>query len=513
MTAAERPLTLLIAALGGEGGGVLTNWIIEAAAGHGLPVQSTSIPGVAQRTGATTYYIEILPTPWRELDGKRPVLSLVPGVGDIDILVASELLEAGRVIAGGFVTPDRTTLIASTHRIYAISERMAMGDGRFDIGKLLKGIEAQAKSHVLFDMDAAAQQAGSVISAVLLGAIAGSGRLPIPVEAFAQAIRAEGKAVEPNLRGFAAGLAALSGAAAHAAVRSGKRALRERPTLAALERAAAETMPAAALEIITEGLRRLAAYQDLRYARLYLDRLVAVRDADARAGADGKLLRETARHLAVRMSFEDVIRVAQAKTDPARMTRIREELKLKPEDPLAVVDFFKPGIEELCSILPPRLARPILAMTARRGWLGTVYWGMEVKSTSVAGFLRMKLLASLKPLRARSHRYVEEQAQIEAWLGLVVAAASRSADLALEITDCARLIKGYGDTHARGRANFRKLEERVIQPALAGRYAVPMAIDAVAAARTAALADPEGERLDKTLEEIEQRAARRVAAE
>src|SRR6202035_2248957 len=120
-------------------GGVLTNWIIEAAAGHGLPVQSTSIPGVAQRTGATTYYIEILPTPWRELGGKRPVLSLVPGAGDIDILVASELLEAGRVVAGGFVTPDRTTLIASTHRIYAISERMAMGDGRFDIGKLLKG--------------------------------------------------------------------------------------------------------------------------------------------------------------------------------------------------------------------------------------------------------------------------------------------------------------------------------------------------------------------------------------
>jgi indolepyruvate ferredoxin oxidoreductase beta subunit len=138
---------------------------------------------------------------------------------------------------------------------------------------------------------------------------------------------------------------------------------------------------------------------------------------------------------------------------------------------------------------------------------------MEVKSTSVAGFLRMKLLTWLKPLRVRSHRYVEEQAQIEAWLGLIVEGAARSADLALEIAECARLIKGYGDTHARGRGNFRKLDERVIRPALAGRYAVPLAIDAIAAARTAALADPEGERLDKTLEEIEQRAARRVAAE
>jgi indolepyruvate ferredoxin oxidoreductase beta subunit len=71
MSAARRPITILIAALGGEGGGVLTNWIVAAATDLGFPVQSTSIPGVAQRTGATTYYIEILPTPWSELGGHR----------------------------------------------------------------------------------------------------------------------------------------------------------------------------------------------------------------------------------------------------------------------------------------------------------------------------------------------------------------------------------------------------------------------------------------------------------
>ena len=109
MSAAQaRPLTLLIAALGGEGGGVLTDWIVAAAARAGFPVQSTSIPGVAQRTGATTYYIEIVPVPWRELGGKQPVLALAPGVSDVDIVLASELLEAGRAIAAGFVTPDRT---------------------------------------------------------------------------------------------------------------------------------------------------------------------------------------------------------------------------------------------------------------------------------------------------------------------------------------------------------------------------------------------------------------------
>jgi len=507
---APRPIALLIAALGGEGGGVLTNWIVEAAGAAGLPVQSTSIPGVAQRTGATTYYIELFPVPWSALGGKRPVLSLVPGAGDVDIVVASELLEAARVVANGFVSKDRTAVIASTHRIYAMTERMAMGDERLDPGKLLALVEEQAKSHVLFDMEAAARQAGSVVNAVMLGAIAGSGRLPIPVEQFEAAIRAEGKAVEGNLRGFAAGLAALGGGPK---ALSHKRWRAPKPSLDALEAEAAMIMPETAHEVVIEGLRRLAGYQDLTYARLYLERLGPIREADAEAKAEGRLLTETARHLALRMSFEDVIRVAQAKIDPARLARIRAELKLKPEDPLALTEFFKPGIEELCSILPPAAARPILALARRRGWLGKAYWEMDIASTSVLGFLRLRLLAMLRPWRTHSYRYQEEQAAIEAWLGLVAAAAARAAALALEIVECARLIKGYGDTHARGVGNFAKIESRVIRPALAGAYDVRLAIDAIAAARVAALADPEGSRLEQTLAEIERRGGQRAAAE
>ena len=137
-----RPITLLIAALGGEGGGVLTDWIVTAAAEAGFPVQSTSIPGVAQRTGATTYYIEILPVQRAELGGKRPVLALTPGVGDIDIAVASELLEAGRTVASGFVTPERTLRDCLAVRFYAMDEKIAMGDGRFDQDKLDQGDQA-----------------------------------------------------------------------------------------------------------------------------------------------------------------------------------------------------------------------------------------------------------------------------------------------------------------------------------------------------------------------------------
>src|SRR6516162_3967335 len=426
-----RPITILIAALGGEGGGVLTDWIVSAAAQLDLPVQSTSIPGVAQRTGATTYYIEIVPVPAREL-----------GVGDVDIVLASELMEAGRTIAGGFVTPDRTLMIASTARSYLVVEKMAMGDGRYDSARLIKAVKTHAQSHLLLDMDALAKQSGAMINAVMLGLVAGCGRVPIPAAAFERAIRADGKAVDANLTGFRSGLDAATKANAPGAADGAAkddRAAAGADALAALERAI--VMPAAARDVVLAGARRLVAYQDLAYAQLYVDRLAPIRAADARIGVGGRLVKETARHLAVRMSYEDVIRVAQAKIDPTRLPRIAAAMGLKP------------GIEELCSLLPSRLAERVLAAAERRGLLARLHWGMEVNSASVSGFLRFWLLAKLRRWRPKSYRFQQEQHAIEAWLRLIAEAARLSGDLALEVAECARLIKGYGDTLKRGSAN------------------------------------------------------------
>jgi indolepyruvate ferredoxin oxidoreductase beta subunit len=167
-----KPITILIAALGGEGGGVLADWLRDAGTAAGLPVQSTSIPGVAQRTGATTYYLEIFPVPWTQLNdkhgSKRPVLALTPTPGNVDLMVASELVEAGRALQNGWVT-ERTTLIASSHRIYATIEKMPMADGRFDAQRILDAAPQLAARAVLFDMAEAAQQTGTVISAVMFG--------------------------------------------------------------------------------------------------------------------------------------------------------------------------------------------------------------------------------------------------------------------------------------------------------------------------------------------------------
>lgn len=172
-----RPITILIAALGGEGGGVLTDWIVTAAASQGFPVQSTSIPGVAQRTGATTYHIEMAPAPMSGSgngSARRPVLALAPAVGDVDLLVASELMEAGRAVAGGYTAPDRTMAIASTSRSYLVVEKIAMSDGRYDPQRLIAAVEKNSRQALLLDFETLARQANAMINAVLLGAIAGA---------------------------------------------------------------------------------------------------------------------------------------------------------------------------------------------------------------------------------------------------------------------------------------------------------------------------------------------------
>jgi len=497
----QRPITLLIAALGGEGGGVLTDWIVSAAEACDFPVQSTSIPGVAQRTGATTYYVEIFPVTDAQLGGKRPVLALAPGVGDVDAVLASELMEAGRAISMGFVTVDRTLLLSSTSRVYLTHEKMQMGDGRYDDERLIKAVQQNAKQHVLFDMEAAAKQAGAIVNSVMLGALAASGCLPIPVEAFEEAIRRDGKQVESNLRGFRAGLAAVQQQAPAALRHPDKRPAK--PTLEVLE-SEATALPEPARGMAVEGVRRLVAYQDSGYARLYLDRL--------KPFADPKVLAETARHLAVRMSFEDVIRVAEAKIAPARLRRIEGEIGAK-DQPYVVTEFLKPGIEELCQVLPPRLARAIVGYAEKRGWLNSMYFAMELKTTTVWGYLRFWGLARLRRFRPKSWRFAEEQIAIEGWLLRVAAAAKLSPDLALEIAECARLIKGYGDTWKRGSSNYALIEARVIVPVLESRIPLRTGIDAIASARTAALTDPEGESLAKTLAAIEAQVSMPLAAE
>ncbi len=328
MSAAVQPIKLAILAMGGEGGGVLADWIVDLAEHNGHLAQSTSVAGVAQRTGATIYYIELFPRALAESAGANPVLALIPTPGDVDVLIASELMEAGRAVQRGLVTQERTTLIASTHRVYAIAEKSAMGDGVADSRALEAACIDAAKAFVRFDMAAVSEATGSVISAVLFGALCGADVLPFTRAMFEATIERGGVGIVASLRAFGEG-AALARAPADPLTAPAPAPLRPvpdthpDPAVHALLQRLRRDFPAPHHPVIGEGLRRLLDYQDAAYAGLYLDRL----DALARHG-HAALTEDAARHLALWMSYEDTVRVADLKTRATRFERVRAEAKV-----------------------------------------------------------------------------------------------------------------------------------------------------------------------------------------
>lgn len=492
-----RPRSLLIAALGGEGGGVLSEWLIAAANAEGYPAQATSIPGVAQRTGATTYYIEIFPKRWAELGSAKPILALSPTQGNLDVMIATEFLEAARAIENGFVTPDRTLLIASSHRTYSILERSAMSDGRYDSARIYAAVRARAQRAIVFDMEEAARAAGSMTSPVVLGAIARAARLPITRETFERVIRSSGIAVETNLTGFAVGFERASAIAAQP-----KPAITDQPKgLPAADLASRldAEIPAEARDIVRHGVDRMLDYQGKSYAELFLDRLkpVIARDNGTHLWA---LTAETARFLALRMSYEDVIRVADLKTRAERSARLRAEVNAKGDEPVITTEFLKPGLAEVTAMLPQALGRRLMQAAVRRNWQDRFNVGVHLNTSNIGGFLLLWTMGRMRRWRPRTWRYADEQANIERWLEAVCRAAEVDYQFGVETALCANLVKGYGNTHRRGTENFNRIFDDVVWPSIKSASA---AGDTVALLRDAALKDPEGRSLDLAFDALQ----------
>ncbi|MFI5281440.1 MAG: indolepyruvate oxidoreductase subunit beta family protein, partial [Gemmatimonadales bacterium] len=372
MSTARRPVSVLIAALGGQGGGVLTEWIVAAATHAGLPVQATSIPGVAQRTGATTYYLEIYPESL-PAGSPEPVFSLYPMPGDVDVIVASELLEAGRTIEMDYASPERTTLIASTHRLFAIAEKTALGNGIFPRERAEEAARILSRRLIACDALAVARAAGSEVNAVLMGALGASGALPLFAADFEAAIREGGVAVERNLAGFKAGMEVAAGAAAPesaparpwAEIKTERaRALAARGAdFLALMRQIENEFPTALHATFGEAAARLVDYQDAGYAERFLERVRLVRALDT----ETRLTERFARRLAVWMSYESAIRVADLKTRRSRFDRIGRDHGAANGQVLSVTDYLKPDLDEIYGILPASIGGPI-ARWAEKRW-------------------------------------------------------------------------------------------------------------------------------------------------
>lgn len=502
---------VLVLALGGEGGGVLVEWLVKAAIAQAHPAQSTSIPGVAQRTGATSYYLEWLPAEAASLGGREPVFCLSPMPGDLDLVVSSELLETARAVERALPDPARTRVITSTRRFLTVAEKMQMGDGRVDAQRLREAVRAGSRDAVMFDMQAEAERAGTVVSAVMFGAVAASGVLPLPRTVCEQVIRAGGRGVDASLAGFAAGWAAVEAGLAggnSAPVVPAPAPAAEADAHAVDAEVMGVVLPEPVVGIARLGAARLLEYQDAAWAREYLAHVRGFCDREAAASGltaggpstDGAAAfaasAAAARWLALWMSYEDVIRVADLKSRRTRFARIRAEVGAAEGEPVVVRDFLKPGVDELAAILPPRLAAWLTRRAARSG-RRALSDGLRLNTGGAIGLAAMRLLAALRPLRRRSSRFAAERALIARWAAALDAAFGRSLALAHEIAQAPRLIKGYGDTHARGRGAFERILEALVEsPPMADADEQAAAIRRACAA---AQADPAGRQLAAAL--------------
>jgi indolepyruvate ferredoxin oxidoreductase beta subunit len=501
--ATSKPLSIAILAMGGQGGGVLTDWIVELAEAQGFAAQSTSVPGVAQRTGATIYYVEMLPP----RDGVAPILSLMPTPGDVDVVVAAEMMEAGRSILRGLVTPDKTVMIASTHRSLAVSEKEVPGDGIGDPLAVVDAADFAAKRTIAFDMEALATRNGSVISAALFGALAAAGVLPFDRAAFEATIKAGGRGAEASLRAFDAAYARARETPREEVAAFPRKRIDALPDFAGhpsldklVGRIRAE-FPDVAHGLLFAGVKRLVDFQDPAYADEYLDRLGALLGRDREHGGASRDFAFTvtaAKYVAVAMAYDDVIRVADLKARGARFARVRAEVGAKGDQIVYTTEYMHPRMDEVCGTLPKGLGqwiedRPTLFTSLDR----LVNRGRRVRTGTVLWFLGLYLVSSLRGTRRGTLRHHRERLHREAWLATATALLSSNYDLAVEALNCRRLVKGYSDTHARGLSKFDRVMAAV--PLLAGRED---GADWLRRLRQAALMDEQGIALDGALKTV-----------
>jgi indolepyruvate ferredoxin oxidoreductase beta subunit len=210
--------------------------------------------------------------------------------------------------------------------------------------------------------------------------------------------------------------------------------------------------------------------------------------------ADSALLTETARHLALWMSYEDTIRVGDLKTRATRFDRVGDEVRVQDDQVLQIHEFMHPRLEEICDTLPAAWGRWLARSgLPRRMVERAASKGRVVKTTSLRGFVLLYGLAGLRRWRRGTLRYAIENERIERWLARIESAARSNPQLAAEVAMCQRLVKGYGDTHARGLRNYETLMAAVDR---AGAALAPATLREL---RDAALRDEHGEQLRAAL--------------
>ena len=455
-----KTLSILITALGGEGGGTLMNWILDCARKENLFVQGTSIPGVAQRTGSTSYYLEICDQNFEK--GKEPVLSLYPKPGRVDVVIASELLEAARVIEKGYVNPDKTLLITSSSRTYTNLEKSHLADGRFNEDKILAACNKMSKSFVCLDLNKIALTHSTIVSAPMFGALAGCNVFPWSKKT-CETIFSKNDFGKNSLEGFNFTYSEINSNA--------KNIFYDNSSVSAIsvkkhfnEEFFVSSLPTELSNLVALGQERCVDYQNKKYAELYVSRIKKiVFSVNLENEQVIPIIENIVRRLSLWMTYEDIPRVAQHKIKPERFIKIKEEIKIQKNQILLVQDIFKPGINEIGAMLPRKIGQFFIRNNKIMSFLPFIGKGMKINSLTIFGFLSLKFLATFRYIRTISLRYNEEQKNIEKWINNIIIALSKSLTFAEGLADMPQILKGYGDTWDKGKIKYNMINSALVE--------------------------------------------------
>jgi indolepyruvate ferredoxin oxidoreductase beta subunit len=482
-----RILSVLIAAIGGQGGNVLTEWIFSAAELAGYRPMSIALPGLAQRGGATNYYMEIaISQDPRLLD--EVVFGHYPVPGAVDVLLGQEYLELARLVQQGYSSRE-TSILASTHRFYSVTEKMPMYGGVMDSAKLEEMVRAFSGQYVAFDAIGLVRRVGLeevAANAALLGGLAAAGFLPIGREKYEQAIKLVGVAVEANLKAFEAGFQHVASGeylqrtteefrADHEELIEAKErqlSAKHRRAFRNLVSGAIATLPEPLVPIAVEALARLTDYQSPAYAADYLRQLVEIIELDRSIGGQTRgfaFSQIFAKTLATMMAYHDAVRVAELKTRSLRFDKIRQHIGVQSGEVYSVTDYLKPDAYEIYGLFPEGLVKPVLAVLRALGFregegLSRVTWEQRPRTTSVAGYLWLKWLTLMKPFRPRSMRFKHEKELIAEYVANVKEFAPLSYELACLAARTGQMIKGYGEVRRRTIGTTRRFVQNVLRP-------------------------------------------------
>jgi hypothetical protein len=256
-----------------------------------------------------------------------------------------------------------------------------------------------------------------------------------------------------------------------------------------------EGLPAPVMAAASDAIHLLIDYQGASYAELYVHRL---RRFVGRQGIDDAMLTEIARLMAVRMAYEDPIRIAQlklAELDPASGNPARPAVEVR-----------KFSLDELIGALPAVIAEYVLDALDWAGWTNKRV-SIRFSTASRFGIRRLKIEAGLRRWRLFSVRYAKERVLVERWLHMIDRSLTKQPQAAPAIVQTATMIGGYGDVYRQGLADWNAIIDGLVKPTFDGVLALPDLAGAIAEARAAAIPDPRQAALKRKIAEIRARAS------